>query len=65
MNKFTDTKQKIQDWIGNEESWLDDITEDQAEEILSFLENNDINIEEISDMNATAEFINNLLFSEE
>lgn len=27
MNKITEIKQRIEDWIGNDESWLDDITD--------------------------------------
>ena len=64
MNKFPETKQKIEDWIGNSGSWLDDLTDEQAEKINEYLEENDINIECLEDINKVAEFVNALIFQE-
>lgn len=64
-NKFTETKQKIEDWIGNYGSWLDDLTDEQAEKINQYLEENNINIECLEDINKVAEFVNALIFQEQ
>lgn len=62
MNKITEIKQRIEDWIGNDESWLDDITDGQAEEIYQYLEENHINIENNEDMDKIGNFVNKLIF---
>ena len=63
MKTFSKAKQNIEDWIGNEGSWLDDITDEQLEKINQFLEENNINMENADDTNKVAEFVHTLIFA--
>lgn len=52
---LTETKQKIEEWIGNGALFLESMSDDRAEELLDWLEENDINIE--TDMDTVADFV--------
>lgn len=57
---WTETKSKIEDWIGNGNGFLESLPDSQAEELLFWLEENKINIETETDIDKVVDFITTL-----
>jgi hypothetical protein len=57
-NIFSETKCKIEEWIGNDGEFLQNLSDEKAEKLLSWLEENNISIE--TDMNKVADFLETL-----
>lgn len=60
LHKVGDTKERIQEWIGSFDG-LSGMSEETAEKILSFLEENNIDIEKPEDVQKTSDFVATLL----
>jgi hypothetical protein len=48
--KFSDTKSKIQAWIGNDGETLNHMTDEQADNLLNWLEENEIDVSKNEDV---------------
>lgn len=59
MNKISETKVKIGEWIGGQE-FIDSLTDEQAEQLLFWLEENDISIENENDLQKATDYIKEL-----
>jgi hypothetical protein len=58
---WTETKSKIEEWIGNDGKFLQSLSDEKAEKLLSWLEEEKINIEKSSDdMQKVASFVEKL-----
>ncbi len=58
-NTISHTKQEIEDWIGNFDG-LREMSEEKAEKLLNYLQENEINIENPGDIEKAMDFVNNL-----
>jgi hypothetical protein len=54
---WTEAKSKIEEWIGNGENFLTELSDEKAEKLFAWLEENDINIENPEDMNKVENYI--------
>lgn len=57
MNTITETKSMIIDWIGDDGETIANLSGEQADELLNWLEENNINIEKNEDVDKLSQYI--------